>query len=60
MRFLLDQGVPRRAAVLLREAGLDVVHASEQGLAAADDRDIIAWCRDNGAVVVTLDADSTP
>jgi predicted nuclease of predicted toxin-antitoxin system len=57
VRLLLDQDVPRRAAALLREAGVDAVHASEVGLSTADDRDIIAWCRTNGAVAVTLDAD---
>ena len=57
MRLLLDQGVPRRAASLLREAGVDAMHTSEMGLASADDRDIIAWCRANAAVAVTLDAD---
>ena len=57
MRLLLDQDVPRRAAALLREAGVDAVHASELGLSSAEDRDIIAWCRAYGAVAVTLDAD---
>ena len=33
------------------------MHASELGLSSAEDRDIIAWCRANGAVAVTLDAD---
>lgn len=57
MRLLLDQGVPRRAAALLREAGVDAVHASDVGLSSADDRDILAWCGQSGAVAVTLDAD---
>lgn len=57
MKLLPDQGVPRRAASLLREASVDASHTSEIGLASADDRDIIAWCRANEAVAVTLDAD---
>jgi predicted nuclease of predicted toxin-antitoxin system len=54
---LLDQGVPRRAAALLREAGVDAVHVAELGMSSADDADILGWCRQNGAVAVTLDAD---
>jgi predicted nuclease of predicted toxin-antitoxin system len=42
---------------LLREAGVDALHAAEVGLSSEADRDIIAWCRLNGAVAVTLDAD---
>ena len=57
MRVLLDQGVPRRAAALLREAGIDALHVADLGMAAAPDSDILAWCRQHGAVAVTLDAD---
>jgi predicted nuclease of predicted toxin-antitoxin system len=57
VKLLLDQGVPRRAAELLREAGVETRHAGEIGLSAAADADILAWCRANGAVAVTLDAD---
>jgi predicted nuclease of predicted toxin-antitoxin system len=57
VKLLLDQDVPRRAAALLRETGVDAIHASEAGLSTADDREIVAWCRSHGAVAVTLDAD---
>lgn len=57
MRLLLDQGLPRSAAAILRGEGLDVVHVSEVGLAAATDLDILANARESGRVVVTLDAD---
>jgi predicted nuclease of predicted toxin-antitoxin system len=57
VKLLLDQDVPRRAAALLREAGVDAVHASEVGLSSADDGEIVAWCRVQGSVAVTLDAD---
>lgn len=57
MKLFLDQGVPRRAAALLREAGREAVHAGEVGLSSADDRVILDWCLANGATVVTLDAD---
>lgn len=57
MRVLLDQGVPRRAAALLRDAGVDALHVADMGMAAAADAAILTWCRENGAVAVTLDAD---
>lgn len=57
MKLLLDQGVPLRAATLLREVGVEAVHASEVGLSSALDRDVLEWCRANAAIAVTLDAD---
>jgi predicted nuclease of predicted toxin-antitoxin system len=57
VKYFLDQGVPRRAAELLRHEGLDVVHAGEVGLSAADDGPLLAWCREQDRVAVTLDAD---
>ena len=57
MKLLLDQGLPRSAATLLSEAGIDTVHVAEIGLSAADDTDILQRARDDERVVVTLDAD---
>jgi predicted nuclease of predicted toxin-antitoxin system len=57
VKFLLDQGVPFRAAAILREKGFDVVHTSEVGLSTSDDPEILGWCVGNGAIAVTLDAD---
>ena len=57
MKLFLDQGVPRRAAALLREQGIDTVHAGEVGLSSADDEPILTWCREHERVAVTLDAD---
>ena len=57
MRVLLDQGVPRRAVALLREAGVDALHVADLGMSSADDADILAWFRKHGAAAVTLDAD---
>ena len=57
MRLFLDQGVPRRTAALLCEEGIDTVHASDAGLSAADDEQILDWCRESDRVAVTLDAD---
>ncbi|HXG91617.1 MAG TPA: DUF5615 family PIN-like protein [Blastocatellia bacterium] len=57
MKLLLDQGLPRTAAVILRSAGFDVVHTGEIGLATAEDVAIIEHSRDEGRIIVTLDAD---
>ena len=57
IKVLLDQGLPRSAAVLLRELGWDVQHVSERDLSQAEDVAIIALARQEQRVVVTLDAD---
>ncbi len=57
MKLLLDQGLPRSAVRLLREAGIDAVHVGKIGCATADDVSILQRGRDEGRIVVTLDAD---
>lgn len=57
MKLLLDQGLPRSAAALLTAEGLDALHAGDIGLSTADDTQIIQKGRDDGRIVVTLDAD---
>lgn len=57
MKLLLDQGLPRSAASLLRDAGVDAVHTGEIGYATAEDAAILKRARQEGRVVVTLDAD---
>jgi len=57
MRWLLDQGLPRSAAEILREAGEDAVHAGEIGMAQASDLEILRRASEESRVVVTLDAD---
>ena len=42
MKLLLDQGLPRSAAELLRAAGIDAVHTGEIGCATAEDAEILA------------------
>ncbi|HEX9459420.1 MAG TPA: DUF5615 family PIN-like protein [Thermoanaerobaculia bacterium] len=56
-RLLLDQNLSAAAAEILRADGLDVLHTSEVGLATADDRDILIWCREQVRILITLDAD---
>jgi predicted nuclease of predicted toxin-antitoxin system len=57
MKLLLDQGLPRSAAALLCQAGIDTVHVGDLGQSSADDSVILESGRDSNRVVVTLDAD---
>jgi len=57
MRLVLDQGVPRDAAALLRSLGHDCMHVGEIGMSTAADEEILAFSLGRHAVVVTLDAD---
>jgi predicted nuclease of predicted toxin-antitoxin system len=57
MKLLLDQGLPRSAAALLREVDIDTVHVAEIGMSAAEDAEILQKAREDGRIVVTLDAD---
>ena len=57
MKLLLDQGLPRSAAALLRGEGIDTIHVGDIGMATALDADILALGRQEQRVIVTLDAD---
>lgn len=57
MRVLLDQGLPRSCADLLRQADIDVIHTGDCGLACATDAEILEVARKQNRVVVTLDSD---
>ena len=57
LRLILDQGVPRDAAYLLRQLGYDCTHVGELQMSKASDEEILAWARKENAIVVTLDAD---
>jgi predicted nuclease of predicted toxin-antitoxin system len=54
---LLDQGLPRSSADYLRQAAIDAVHTGEIGMATADDSLILQHARQEGRLIVTLDAD---
>ncbi|MFN0160673.1 MAG: DUF5615 family PIN-like protein [Burkholderiales bacterium] len=56
-RLLLDQGLPRDAAAMLRQHGLDTQHVGELGLGAAQDREIVSYALREQRAIVTLDAD---
>lgn len=57
MKLLLDQGLPRSSAALLREAGIDTIHVGELNKSAAPDESLIEYALANGYCIVTLDAD---
>jgi len=57
MRLLLDQGLPRSTVLHLRDKGVEAIHVGDKGLATAADSKILDFGRQEGLVVVTLDAD---
>lgn len=57
MKLLLDQGLPRSAARILRDAGMDALHTGECSLACASDEEILRYAEADGRVVVSLDSD---
>ncbi|MCX5810535.1 MAG: DUF5615 family PIN-like protein [Proteobacteria bacterium] len=56
-RVLLDQGISRTAAKILREKGWDALHTGDIELGRATDREILAYARLQKRVIITLDAD---
>src|SRR5687767_5948557 len=57
MKLLLDQGLPRSAAELLRDTGIDAIHVGDIDYATADDAAILQFCKVEERIVVTMDAD---
>jgi predicted nuclease of predicted toxin-antitoxin system len=57
IKLLLDMGLPRRTAEDLTSAGWDAEHVAARGRARASDDEIVAWGREEGRTIVTLDAD---
>ena len=57
MLWLLDQGIPRNAAVLLRDRGFDAIHVGDIGMASSSDPEIIRLAEKEDRVIVTMDAD---
>lgn len=57
IRILLDQGLPRTAAKILRNKGWNVLHTGDIGLNRATDRQILEYARNEKRVVITLDSD---
>ena len=57
VRFLLDMGLARTTARLLRSQGHDAVHLRDQGLQRLNDDDIIEKARIEERVILTHDLD---
>ena len=57
MRWLLDQGLPRTTASLLRAQGEDAVHTAEIQLSTSPDEEILKAAASENRIIVTLDAD---
>jgi predicted nuclease of predicted toxin-antitoxin system len=57
IKIILDQGLPRSTAAILRSRGWDVVHVGEVDLRDAKDIEILQFAYENERTVVTLDAD---
>ena len=57
IRFLLDEGLPRRAAQDLRVLGVDCAHVTEIGLGGQPDPIVLMRAGEQGRVLATLDAD---
>lgn len=57
MKFLVDQNLSPRVAVVLKAAGHDATHTSDLGLATAPDVEVIARARDEDRILLTADAD---
>jgi len=55
--LILDQGLPRRTAVLLAQQDYECVHVGDLGMAAATDDQIIEVALVRDSAVVTLDSD---
>jgi len=57
MKLILDQGLPRSAAIILTDMGHEASHVGDISLAFATDMEILNYAASKSAVVVTLDAD---
>jgi predicted nuclease of predicted toxin-antitoxin system len=57
MKLLIDQGLPRSTAELLRQSGHDAVHTGEIGFATAEDREILERAKAEDRVIITFDSD---
>lgn len=57
MRILLDQNLSAAIVDPLRNRGIDAIHTGSVDLATAPDEQILEWCRHEGRVAFTRDAD---
>ena len=57
LKLLLDENIPPRVAMELRQSGYDVVHVGDAGLRGCKDSELMSFARKNGRCLVTLDGD---
>lgn len=57
LKLMLDENIPPRVATELRQLGYDIVHVREAGLKGHRDSEVMAYAREDGRCLVTLDAD---
>lgn len=57
MKLLLDNNLSPKLVSLLAEAGHDVRHVRNHGLAGADDPTVLAFAADTGRVLISADTD---
>lgn len=57
MRFLVDESIQQRVAVLLAEVGHDAVHLSDLDLLGATDDQVLASASESGRTLITADTD---
>ena len=55
-QLVLDQGLPRDAAEILRASGIVCMHVSELGMSTAEDPEILEWARLRNYIVVLSNA----
>jgi predicted nuclease of predicted toxin-antitoxin system len=57
MKILIDMNLPPRWVQVFASVGLKAVHWSQVGAPTANDREILAWARNNDYIVFTHDLD---